>query len=254
MNSTFHFFHLEIPFYGVFYFSGIFLAAFFAFLLTRKRLEGYDVVYSAVYTAIGGVIGAKLLFLLVSWRQIVLLKLSFLTILKGGFVFFGGLGGGIAGLWIYCRQFHLPFWKFADLYAIALPFGHAVGRIGCYFAGCCYGISYHGPFSVVYKETLGATPLNEPLFPVQLLEAFLLLLLSLVLFFLDKKKNLLGERKLSGTYCLAYSLIRLFTECFRADTERGIFFGVSTSGWISFVLFAFGLFIIVKKRRGKESQ
>jgi len=254
MDSVLQIFGLSIPLYGIFYFSGIFIAVLAAVLLAKKEIFRYDIVYSAVYTAISGVIGAKLLFLLVSWKQIIALQLPLMLLLKGGFVFYGGLFGGFAGLWIYCRQFHLPFWTFADLYAAVLPLGHAIGRIGCHFAGCCYGIPYDGAFSVTYHSTLGNTPLETPLLPVQLIESFCLFLLfvSLSLFYHNKK---LSSKKgqISGLYSLSYAMVRILLECLRGDRVRGMFLGISTSQWISFALLFLGVFLLFRKAKAQTS-
>jgi len=166
----------------------------------------------------------------------------------------GGLFGGFAGLWIYCRQFHLPFWTFADLYAAVLPLGHAIGRIGCHFAGCCYGIPYDGAFSVTYHSTLGNTPLETPLLPVQLIESFCLFLLfvSLSLFYHNKK---LSSKKgqISGLYSLSYAMVRILLECLRGDRVRGMFLGISTSQWISFALLFLGVFLLFRKAKAQTS-
>ncbi|MBR3289602.1 MAG: prolipoprotein diacylglyceryl transferase [Clostridia bacterium] len=225
----------EVPVYGLCYFAGIFLAAGAALLICKKRgVQRYDMVYATVYAMLAAVVGAKLLFIAVSFRQIVEQHIPLVAVLKGGFVFYGGLIGGVLGMLIYCKQFKLPFWDFADVAAVVVPLGHAVGRVGCFAAGCCYGVEYHGPFSHTYThlQNTSSTPLGVPLLPVQLIESALLLLLfaGLLIGFLRHPN---AQKVFVAVYVLAYSAIRFTLEFFRGDGVRGVFFGLSTSQWIS---------------------
>lgn len=249
MNSYLTLFGQEVPLYGICYFAGIFAAALVAVFLTKKsRLEGYDVVYSAVYTMIMATVGAKLLFIAVSLDLIIEQQVPLEAIIKGGFVFYGGLLGGIFGLWIYTKQFKLPFAEFADLYAVVVPLGHAFGRVGCFFSGCCYGMPYDGPLAVTYHATSGTTPLEVPLFPIQLVEAGSLVLLFVVLLVCYCRcRDRIGT--VSILYLVSYPTIRFLLEFFRYDSERGGILGLSTSQWISLALLAVAVFLIVKRKR-----
>ncbi len=250
MNSYFNFLGRDIPAYGVMFFCGIFISAIIAVIICKRRcIERYDIVYSAVYAVIGGIAGAKLLFLAVSIDQIIELKISIEAIIKGGFVFYGGLIGGAIGLYIYSRQFKLDFLKMADVYAVVFPLGHAIGRIGCHFAGCCYGIEYDGPFCIIYTETIGNTPLGVELLPIQLIEAAILIILFIVLYIVYRRSiNSIG--KTSFIYVVSYACIRFALEFFRGDKERGILL-LSTSQWISISIIAFLLILRIKKAASK---
>ena len=142
MNSTFEFLGYTIPVYGLCWFIGIALAAVVAFIL-KPRSADYvkeDLVYCSVFAVVGGFVGSKLLFIVVSLRTIIENALPLESIIKGGFVFYGGLLGGVAGVFIYVKMFKMKFLPFSDIIAAVLPLGHAVGRVGCYFGGCCYGM------------------------------------------------------------------------------------------------------------------
>lgn len=233
MKPFFSLFGRQIPWYGVCLWAGIFLAAGVgALICKRRKMERYDLVYSAVFTMVGAIVGAKLLFLIVSLPEIVRAEIHWTMLIYGGFVFYGGLIGGILGLYIYARLYRLDFVDFLDVYAVVLPLGHAVGRVGCFLAGCCYGMEYDGALSCTYQETLGQTPINTPLFPVQLLEALCLLLLFaglLILFLRAPGKRL----RTVLVYLTGYPVIRFSLEFLRGDRERGIFLGISTSQWVS---------------------
>ncbi|MBQ9768641.1 MAG: prolipoprotein diacylglyceryl transferase, partial [Clostridia bacterium] len=155
-----------------------------------------------------------------------------LILMSGGFVFYGGFIGGFLGLLIYVKQFKMKFLPFLDVYAAVVPLGHAFGRVGCLFGGCCYGMEYDGPFAVVYHSSLNmSTPLNTPLLPMQLIEALGLLLIFAIVLTVYLKGAKTGT--VPVVYVLCYSVMRFTLEFLRADSERGNLLGLSTSQWIS---------------------
>ncbi|MGN1096206.1 MAG: prolipoprotein diacylglyceryl transferase [Eubacteriales bacterium] len=245
---SFNIFGREVPIYGVCFFAGIIVAAIVGIILAKKRnFELFDLAASGAYAIIGALLGAKLMFIAVSLRMIIENNIPFEAIIKGGFVFYGGLLGGAAGLLIYIKQFHMGYDVF-EIYSVVLPLGHAFGRVGCFFAGCCYGIPYDGVFSHVYHESAGMTPLEVPLLPVQLIESaglLLLFIVQLVIFLRNKS----GKKGVScAVYLIVYPIMRFILEFFRGDRERGLYFGLSTSQWVSIMIFSVTTaFIIFKK-------
>ena len=247
MSNSLNIFGREIPLYGVCFFAGIVIAALIAIPLAKKRkIEFFDLLAAAGYALIFSVLGSKLLFILVSFPQIIELQLSLIAILKGGFVFYGGLLGGFLGILLYIKLYHLETDIF-DVCATVLPLGHALGPIGCFFAGCCYGIPHDGFLSVTYHETAGLTPLEEPLLAIQLIEAAFLVLLFIIMvsvFHYAKKGTS------TFLYLILYSVLRFILEFFRGDTERGLYFQLSTSQWISILLFIGGCigFLYIRRK------
>lgn len=247
----------EIPLYGLCFIAGVAMAACVATgLIKKKKIDGFDLAGSAVYTMIGAIVGSKLLFIAVSWEQIRAYNLSFLDVMRGGFVFYGGLIGGFAGLLIYVKQFKLNLRDFLDIYATVLPLGHAFGRVGCFLGGCCYGMemSHECFLCVVYDNPYNAlTPRGVPLLAVQLIEAACLAVcfaVMMILFY--KAKPLRG--KLAPIYACAYAVLRFTLEFFRGDKERGSLY-FSTSQWISLGILAavVGIALIKKiKNRGSK--
>lgn len=244
---TIDFLGKEIPLYGLFFFIGIFVAGGIATFIKKKRnIDGFDLLCSVVFTLIFAIVGAKLLFIIVSWDYVVQIfsteGASFAdkmgAVLKGGFVFYGGFIGGFAGLIFYCKVFKEKVWNYLDVYATVVPLGHAFGRVGCFFGGCCYGMEYDGIFSYTYEGPLiGQTPIGVPLFPVQLFEAFFLVLIfgaMMVIFFKTKEQYHLTVYGYLASYCV----VRFVLEFFRGDKERGGAFFLSTSQIIS-ILIAF---------------
>ena len=138
--------------------------------------------------------------------------------------------------------------KFFDLFALVMPLGHAIGRVGCFYSGCCYGMRYDGPFSCEYTKTLGMTPLNTALLPVQLIEAVLLIILFCVLMYMYLKVQQTGI--ITVIYLYVYSVIRFVLEFLRGDLERGLIFGLSTSQIVSVMIVVFVTsFLIIKLKK-----
>ncbi|MBM4246780.1 MAG: prolipoprotein diacylglyceryl transferase, partial [Deltaproteobacteria bacterium] len=93
--------------------------------------------------AAGGVLGAKALFVVLGWEHYARGELRLFADFQTGFVFFGGLiGAGVAGL-AFARVRDKSFWRGADYFAVAVPLGHAIGRVGCFVHGCCHGVPPH---------------------------------------------------------------------------------------------------------------
>lgn len=170
-------------------------------------------------------LGSKIFFLLVSAQGGFTLYAQSLSFwVGGGLVFYGGL--------IFSLVFSLIFFNYRptlkELYVQFIPglaLAHGVGRIGCFLAGCCFGEISHSWLAVHIN--------GEERYPVQLMEASLLLTLGL---FLHLKKRELG-RHILVLYIIIYSIIRFLLEYLRGDEIRGGFAQFSTSQWISIVLF-----------------
>lgn len=248
MFYSFEFWGREIPMYAVCMFGGMILAVAVACILAKKRdgIDTFNLVASAVYSMLGAMIGAKLLFLAVSWGEVVQILeaeqygffKSLWYILNGGFVFYGGFIGGLIGLLIYIKQFKCKRSDYFTIYAVVLPLGHALGRIGCFCGGCCYGMPYDGIFAVefpLYPSYEGSPVVSR--LPIQLLEAAGLLLLFAVLVFLYYRFSNKPTLPL-WTYLFVYPVFRFVLEFFRADEARGRFWFFSTSQWISLGILA----------------
>lgn len=171
--------------------------------------------------------GAKIFFLLTADYQTSTPLISNSNFwLGGGFVFYGGLITSLLIIFLYSRYKKVPLKSFS-IFIPSLLIGHGLGRVGCLMAGCCYGIEleHESFYSVLLHEAHR--------FPVQLLEATLLLISGILILknFNKLKPNLIY------LYLLLYAAIRLLTEFFRADGLRGIWFqSISTSQIISFLI------------------
>ena len=199
------------------------------------------------------VIGAKLLYLITNIPLLIQSENildTVLQMLRGGFVFYGGLIGGILGIFIYAKQFKIEFKSLLLTIVPVIPLVHAIGRIGCLCAGCCYGMEYHGFGAITFHNSLIA-PNEIPLFPTQILESICNLLIFVILIITYKKY--IGTYKTVGLYCMLYSIVRFILEFFRGDLIRGIYLGISTSQWISIALLILGLVIFIKGEKNNEN-
>ena len=247
MLPSFTVFGLTLPMYGVLSASGM-LAAFVLLALTRKytRFSEDHVLSVIIWAVISGFLGAKILYWLVEWKQVVADPSFLLHTLREGFVFYGSLIGGLIGVGIFAARKKLPFFAFTDYTIPGLVLGQAFGRVGCHFAGCCYGMECESPISIVFP-TGSAAPAGIPLLPTQLMEsAFLFLLCAFLVWRLTKKKPF---GTVSGWYMVLYGVWRFTIEFFRSD-ERGFVGALSTSQFISIFIFAGGLALLLLVKFG----
>ncbi len=171
-----------------------------------------------------------------------------LVIAQSGSTVTTGLVGALIAIVVYTRldPHQIITWKTLDAMAVALPFAHMFGRIGCMFNGCCFGevCSAQNPFAITYPNNWLMLPDNPdlvlgPRHASPLYEAAGLLLIGLVLLLIFKKTRARGL--IISLYCLSYALLRFAVEMTRADSLRGSFGGLATGQWFSLALAAVGL-------------
>ncbi len=242
MKSEIIVFGRIIPVYGLLGITGIIFGMLYLFRQCRaKKLCFDDAVY--IYTAalITAMIGAKLLYVVLRFPVLIHSftnntghTLALLHgYISGGFVFYGGLIGGVLGAIFAARYFGLRLSDYYGGLVPVIPLIHIFGRAGCFLTGCCYGVQTSGGLHVIY-ETSRIAPNGIPLVPVQMIETVCNLLIFLLLHFLAKKQQL--NCFLLDCYILCYAPIRFILEFFRGDPERGSLWVFSTSQWISLLL------------------
>lgn len=244
----------KIPSYGLLIIIGIVLANIIAYkLIHKKKHDINEFIIIEAYTFLGAFIGAKLLYLFVSYQEIEwhkILDCHYLNqLMRGGFVFYGGLFGGLLFALLAGKIHKLQVTDYIRSYIFLIPFIHTFGRIGCFMAGCCYGIPYKGFGAVVYpKESLA--PSGVFLFPVQLIEAILLLSISITIYLLQAKYEWNYTIEL---YLIAYAIIRFILEYLRYDDVRGTIGNMSTSQLLSLIIIVIMAFHISRKYNRKAS-
>lgn len=250
MCVYFGFLGLHLPSYGALIAAGVIFANMIAVFVTRKyQLSFDDFIILEAYAVLGGFLGAKILYLIVSadtieWNRLTELS-YFNSMMQGGFVFYGGLIGGLATVAFASKVHHIAVKGYIRHCLFLVPAIHCFGRLGCFFAGCCYGMPYHGIGAVVFPENSFA-PAGVELFPIQLLEAFCLGIIAFVMLAADWKNSRISPLIL---YLLLYGVVRFVLEFFRYDAERGYIGSLSTSQWISIGLVLAGSMLLVMEKR-----
>ncbi|MBI2091990.1 MAG: prolipoprotein diacylglyceryl transferase [Deltaproteobacteria bacterium] len=252
---------LKIPIFGELTIHTYGALVAFAFLMgifyiTREArrvgedpAKALDLVFWIIVAAI---IGSRVYYVLVvEPAELLSDPLSFFKIWRGGLVFQGGvLGAFIVGVfWI--RRSKLSFWKYADIFAPAIPLGHFFGRLGCFMSGCCHGRM--APFGSWYSVVFPANPSSSaltgvPLYPTQLMEAFGELLIFFGLFLFRKRKKFDGQ--LIAIYLMAYAPLRSTVEYFRDSTNRNLIFdSFSVAQLVAGIMFAAGVWMWIRNSR-----
>ncbi len=239
-----------LPTYGVLVALGFLVGLTITVKLARKGgLDADKITNLAVYVALAGLIGAKLLMIAFDWPDIQIFSLS--TLQAAG-VFQGGLILALVTAFLYIRHNQLPVLAVADAFAPGVAIGHAIGRLGCFAAGCCWGRECHLPWAVTFKNpdaaALTGVPLGVPLHPAQLYESVTEALLFAFLYWRYGKAHPAGQ--IIGLYLVISSIIRFLIE-FDRFHEQALPFGLplSITQWIAIGLAIAGALILMPKAR-----
>lgn len=200
----------------------------------RLGIDGQKARNLGVIAGICGIVGAKVLAIVNSWGFYAghPRELFSLATLQGGGVFLGGLVAALLASVCYMYRNQIPALPTADAFAPGIALGHAVGRIGCFAAGCCWGKATHAIWGVTFHDSLAhewsGTPLGVPLVPTQLLESIIEFVNFLFLTWLFRHRKFNGQ--VIGAYLLLYGSVRYGVEYLRDDPGRGAVFGGAISG------------------------
>ena len=257
----------KIPLFGLFgkesipvYSYGVLVALGFLlgtwYIQREAKREGeypakaLDLIF---YIIVSAILVSPSLFVLVTLREAFFQKpLHLFKIWQGGLVFYGGLVASLLTGWWYLKRHRLPLFKYFDFVIPALALGHAVGRLGCFMSGCCYGrpLLHDVWYAVVFPANPSSlAPSGIPLYPTQLMESGVEFLIFLGLNWKLKRKTFDGQ--IIALYLMCYAIVRFTLEFFRGDAERGFVFGTgfSTSQLIAIILFAIGAGLYLYRRR-----
>lgn len=221
-----------------------------AFLISERRGKKMgmdtDILYGIFWCAVlGGSAGSRLLYYIVSFRDI-LKDPSILWNFQNGWVVYGGIIGGVLTSLVYCRYKKADFVRYLDLVIPAVAFAQGCGRIGCFFAGCCYGRETDSIFHIQYWQSEYA-PNGVKLIPTQIYSSIGDFAIAFLLMAYAKREPKKG--KVAAGYCILYSVGRFVIEMFRND-YRGTLGALSTSQTISIVILILGIggFVLAQKR------
>ncbi len=197
---------------------------------------------------ISALVGARLLYVIINFNSYKDNLLSVFHIWNGGLVFFGGFIAAVTACAIYFKKKNLKIFLTADIIAPGIALGHAVGRIGCLFAGCCYGKVCDLPIAIKFTDSNSLAPLNIFLHPTQIYSMISNLIIFFILLWLQKRKKFDGMVFL--IYIILYSLFRSIIEFFRGDFRGDFIFDfISMSQGIGFMVSLIAFVILIKFSR-----
>lgn len=238
-----------------FHMYGIMIAIGFvsAFLICEKRAKkqgmNADILYGIFWCAVfGGALGSKLLYYIVNIQD-VMKDPSIILDFQNGWVVYGGIIGGALASFLYLKVKKMDFPAYADLVLPAVAFAQGCGRIGCFFAGCCYGRETDSVIGITYWQSDFA-PNGVKLLPTQIFSSVGDFVIAFLLMAYAKRKPAKG--RVAAGYCILYSIGRFVIEIFRNDF-RGEYGPFSTSQLISIFVLAIGIAVFVLAGKKKES-
>jgi phosphatidylglycerol:prolipoprotein diacylglycerol transferase len=237
------------------YAYGVLLAAAYLlglqFALVRARARGLDsqrVMDLGIWIIISALVGAKLLLLIVDFKQFTSNPRELLALARSGGVFYGGLIAAVVVALFYLRRHKLPLWTTTDVFAPGIALGHVVGRLGCLMAGCCFGKPASVPWAITFRDPAAlanvGTPLGVPLHPTQLYEAGAEALILVFLLVFERRGRPFPGRTFWG-YMLLYGISRFVIEFYRGDSRGMVFDVLSTSQFVSVILVPLSLVMLV---------
>jgi phosphatidylglycerol:prolipoprotein diacylglycerol transferase len=243
---------LTVHTYGVLVATGFLLGLGLA--VRQAKREGIPpnkIVDLGFYILLSALIGSRLFYVMINAGYYLKNPLDIFKVWEGGLVFYGGLVLTVPTVLWYVKKNALSVWSTADLFAPSLAIGHAVGRIGCFYAGCCYGKPAEGlPWAVTFTDPQTLALVGIPLHPTQIYESLGEFTIFLVLITLRRHRSFNG--RLFVTYVMLYSVLRFIVEFFRGDIARGfITHQLSFSQGVSVLMFLTAVAVFIVLRRGK---
>ncbi|MCX7626033.1 MAG: prolipoprotein diacylglyceryl transferase [Candidatus Sumerlaeaceae bacterium] len=258
----------ELPSYGVLVALGILCGWILADRLARRCALPQEFILDLIFwCVVAGLVGGRVTYVIVEWREFLADPLGTLFS-RAGQVFLGGFLVALGALYVVSRRHGVSPLLAMDVLAPALALGHAFGRVGCFFAGCCYGAPTQSHLSVCFPRLVNAkgeivgslayldhlahgyvspdAVCSLPVHPVQLYEALGNVVICGLLFLLWLRRKFVGQIALS--YVLLYSIMRFGLEFLRGDASRGVYFGLSTSQWLSLALLMLAAFFWLRVR------
>lgn len=246
-NDLFTIGSLTVHTYGLMIAIGILVAEYVAtrqvkrYGLKEDKLDGM-ILYAILY----GFLGSKLTYVLLNWSAFMKNPSAYIS---NGWVVYGGIIGGCIGAYRYCKKYHLDGNEYVNLLFPEVALAQGFGRIGCFFAGCCYGLPTDSSIGVVFPQG-SLAPAGVPLIPTQMISSIGDFILFFILFYnFNKGKH---RYNTGALYFVLYSFGRFFVEMWRGDLERGFIGSFSTSQFLAIIVFVAGIVWMVHNQKRQE--
>lgn len=231
----FHIGRFGLPTYGLLVATGVLVGLILCARNSQRLGINPDHAWNlGILVVLCGIIGAKILMIVNDWGTYASNPAAIFSLdtLRSGGVFSGGLVAALFAAAWYIRRNHLPTLAACDAFAPGLALGHAIGRVGCFAAGCCWGKETTHFWGVTFTNPLAkqlvGTPLGVPLEPTQLFESAVELANFFILTWLFRHRKFDGQ--VMGAYLFLYGFARYFLEFLRDDPGRGVLFGGAMTG------------------------
>ncbi len=241
--------------------------------ITRRRAvaRGIPVAVAdeiAVAAVVWGLVGARLYYVLFTDPALFTHRpLEVLAVWRGGLAVHGGWIGGTLAALVAIRKRRVSFWCFADAIAPVLALGQAIGRIGCFLSGCCFGLPTDLPWGVTFHHPQTLAPRGLPLHPTQLYESALDLAVFGILRWFERGSNrsprgrlavFERRRRCDGEVFLLYlmlsSVVRFVVEAWRWDSLYLWGTTLKMAQLVSAVLFIVSAALWVSRRQAGDVQ
>ena len=244
---------LIIHTYGLFMAAGFFVGIIVTLKIGKlEEIAPQQVMDMGFIIILSAIVGSRLLYVLVNITYYSHEPVEIFKIWRGGLVFSGGIIGVIMAMFRYAERRNLSLWKIGDLWAPAAAVGQAIGRIGCFMAGCCYGKPTDLKWGVVFTHPNSLAPINISLHPTQIYSSILGFIIFFILLIIHSKKKFEGQVLL--WFLILHSTARLAIERFRGD-DRGMLLNsnMSITQFVTiFILIASVVALMVLKSKGSK--
>lgn len=221
----------NVYWYGTMIAVGTVAAIIISYALGKKAIEQKTMINAMWVCLISGFVGAKLASVIVNVSDYQEQHGSIFD----GFIVYGGIIAAALAVFIFSKVTKISFFGISDVFLPGIAIGQGIGRLGCFFAGCCYGKEYHGPGHVIFHYSEQA-PNDIPLYPTQLVSSAFMIFLGIGLIILYKKVKV-NEGTASLCYFFIYGVGRFIIEFFRYHEPEDLMIGLSGSQIISLFIF-----------------
>lgn len=231
---------LSIHSYGLFvalgFLTGILIAIYFA---KKEKINPNIILDLSLYVIISGIIGARLFYVLGQWDYYKNNPLDILMVQNGGLVIFGGFIFAFFAIAIYAKQKKLSLLKLLDAIAPGLALGYAIGRIGCFLNGCCFGLPTSLLWGMVFPPSSLAAYYypGQQLHPTQIYSSLAMLAAFFVLIYIYRRKRFNGQ--IAAWFFVLYSVYRFFIEFFRYSPIHWL--ALTPSQWLAIFISILGI-------------
>jgi phosphatidylglycerol:prolipoprotein diacylglycerol transferase len=242
--------HITLYSYGLMIAIGILVAYWFVHKRTKPFGITKDQLSSMfIWSIFAGFVGGKLFFFLEDIDKYIDQPRLLLKLTGGGFVFYGSVLFVVPVIILWLRKKKIAVRPFLDIVAFVGPIIQVFGRVGCFLAGCCHGRECHNFLGVTFTNPDSLAPQNVMLYPTQLFDIAINVVIILTLLWFEKRKKFGGQLML--IYLMMYAVGRSINEMYRGDEERGFVFGglFSHSQFIAICIFTVCIYVWSRWRK-----